>query len=116
MEEWHQKLHNNSSPDDIVICKALLAYISSGLQLSAYWATLAEAGITRERLASYDRSITSEPHFKPEQCPGLKRDLEAYLATLQVGGVGCWLCLAVLWCDIAGLAMQCNACAHWRWR
>ena len=21
MEEWHQKLHNNSSPDDVVICE-----------------------------------------------------------------------------------------------
>jgi len=20
MEEWHQKLHNNTSPDDVVIC------------------------------------------------------------------------------------------------
>jgi alpha-glucan, water dikinase len=27
MEQWHQKLHNNTSPDDVVICKALLAYI-----------------------------------------------------------------------------------------
>lgn len=27
MEQWHQKLHNNSSPDDVVICRALLAYI-----------------------------------------------------------------------------------------
>lgn len=21
MEQWHQKLHNNSSPDDVVICQ-----------------------------------------------------------------------------------------------
>ena len=21
MEEWHQKLHNNTSPDDVVICE-----------------------------------------------------------------------------------------------
>lgn len=27
MEEWHQKLHNNTSPDDVVICEALLAYL-----------------------------------------------------------------------------------------
>lgn len=40
MEEWHQKLHNNTSPDDVVICQALLAYIDSGLDISAYWATL----------------------------------------------------------------------------
>ena len=40
MEEWHQKLHNNTSPDDVIICEALLAYIDSGLDISAYWTTL----------------------------------------------------------------------------
>ena len=40
MEEWHQKLHNNTSPDDVVICQALIDYIDSGLDISAYWATL----------------------------------------------------------------------------
>ena len=40
MEEWHQKLHNNSCPDDIVICQALIAYIESDLDLSKYWRTL----------------------------------------------------------------------------
>lgn len=23
MEEWHQKLHNNTSPDDLVICQVM---------------------------------------------------------------------------------------------
>lgn len=27
MEQWHQKLHNNTSPDDVAICRALLAYL-----------------------------------------------------------------------------------------
>ena len=40
MEEWHQKLHNNTSPDDVIICQALIDYIDSGLDISAYWATL----------------------------------------------------------------------------
>ena len=40
MEQWHQKLHNNTSPDDVVICEALLAYIAAGLDIGAYWATL----------------------------------------------------------------------------
>ena len=40
MEEWHQKLHNNTSPDDVVICKALLAYLESGLDIRQYWNTL----------------------------------------------------------------------------
>jgi len=26
MEEWHQKLHNNTSPDDVVICQVFDAW------------------------------------------------------------------------------------------
>ena len=40
MEEWHQKLHNNTSPDDVVICQALIAYLEHDLDISHYWATL----------------------------------------------------------------------------
>lgn len=25
MEEWHQKLHNNTSPDDVVICEVVVS-------------------------------------------------------------------------------------------
>ena len=45
---------------------------------------LQAAGITKERLASFDRAIRSEPNFKPEQCAGLLKDLQAYLITLKV--------------------------------
>ncbi|KAG2439142.1 hypothetical protein HXX76_004509 [Chlamydomonas incerta] len=83
MEEWHQKLHNNTSPDDVVICQALLDYIAAGLDITAYWRTLAAAGITAQRLASFDRAITSEPRFSGQQAAGLQRDLAAYLQTLQ---------------------------------
>jgi alpha-glucan,water dikinase len=27
MEEWHQKLHNNTTPDDVPICSAYLAFL-----------------------------------------------------------------------------------------
>lgn len=40
MEEWHQKLHNNTSPDDVAICQALIAYLQNNLDISHYWATL----------------------------------------------------------------------------
>lgn len=40
MEEWHQKLHNNTSPDDVVICQALIAYLQHDLDISHYWTTL----------------------------------------------------------------------------
>ena len=29
LEEWHQKLHNNTTPDDIVICEAYLEFLSA---------------------------------------------------------------------------------------
>lgn len=29
MEEWHQKLHNNTSPDDVVICQVFRIYVNN---------------------------------------------------------------------------------------
>jgi alpha-glucan,water dikinase len=29
MEEWHQKLHNNTTPDDVPICEAYLAFLQA---------------------------------------------------------------------------------------
>lgn len=31
MEEWHQKLHNNTSPDDVVICQVFRILINNHL-------------------------------------------------------------------------------------
>ncbi|XVE60631.1 hypothetical protein DITRI_Ditri05aG0143200 [Diplodiscus trichospermus] len=83
MEEWHQKLHNNSSPDDVVICEALLNYLRSGFKLDVYWKTLYAHGLTKEKLASYDRPIVSEPHFRIDAKEGLIHDLTMYLKTLK---------------------------------
>ncbi|KAG5522132.1 hypothetical protein RHGRI_034352 [Rhododendron griersonianum] len=83
MEEWHQKLHNNTSPDDVVICKALIDYIKSDFDVSVYWKTLKENGITKERLLSYDRGIHSEPKFRRDQKDSLLRDLGNYMRTLK---------------------------------
>lgn len=112
MEEWHQKLHNNTSPDDVVICQviwsselswpslvlhiiqnlprnsllqALIDYINSDFDIGVYWKTLNENGITKERLLSYDRAIHSEPNFRRDQKDGLLRDLGNYMRTLKVG-------------------------------
>ncbi|KAF2323958.1 hypothetical protein GH714_004742 [Hevea brasiliensis] len=78
MEEWHQKLHNNSSLDDVIICEALLNYVRC-----VYWQTLNANGLTKEKLASYDRPIVSEPHFNTHAKEGLIRDLTMYLKTLK---------------------------------
>ncbi|PIA61801.1 hypothetical protein AQUCO_00200059v1 [Aquilegia coerulea] len=83
MEEWHQKLHNNTSPDDVVICQALIDHIKSDFDMSVYWKTLNSNGITKERLLSYDRAIHSEPNLRRDQKDGLLRDLGNYLRTLK---------------------------------
>ena len=44
---------------------------------------LQAANISKERLASFDRPIRSEPSFAQQQCAGLKTDLTAYLQTLK---------------------------------
>jgi alpha-glucan,water dikinase len=78
-EQWHQKLHNNTTPDDIVICEALLAYLKSNGDLSTYWKILNKGRVTKERLAAFERRIVSEPFYKPELIP----DLEHFLQTLK---------------------------------
>lgn len=83
MEEWHQKLHNNTSPDDVIICQALIDYIKSDFDVNVYWKTLNDNGITKERLLSYDRAIHSEPNFRRDQKDGLLRDLGNYMRTLK---------------------------------
>jgi alpha-glucan,water dikinase len=47
MEQWHQKLHNNTTPDDVAICEAYLNFLDSRGDAGAYWATLSDAGIVR---------------------------------------------------------------------
>ncbi|KAJ4960809.1 hypothetical protein NE237_020719 [Protea cynaroides] len=98
MEEWHQKLHNNTSPDDVVICQALIDYLKSDLDINAYWKTLNSNGITKERLLSYDRGIHSEPNFRRDQKDGLLRDLEHYMRTLKAVHSGADLESAITKC------------------
>jgi len=78
-EQWHQKLHNNTTPDDIDICQALLNYLKSGGNISVYWDSLKKAGISRERLASFERKIVSEPYYNPS----LIADFESFLHILK---------------------------------
>ncbi|XWS24003.1 hypothetical protein CRYUN_Cryun28dG0063900 [Craigia yunnanensis] len=84
MEEWHVKLHNNSGPDNVINCEALLNYLRSGFKLDVYWKTLYAHGLTNEKLASYDRPIVSEPCFRMDAKGGLIHDLTMYLKTLKI--------------------------------
>uniref|UniRef100_A0ACD6AE84 Uncharacterized protein n=1 Tax=Avena sativa TaxID=4498 RepID=A0ACD6AE84_AVESA len=98
MEEWHQKLHNNTSPDDVVICQAIIDYIKSDFDISVYWDTLNSNGITKQRLLSYDRAIHSEPKFRSDQKEGLLRDLGNYMRSLKAVHSGADLESAIATC------------------
>jgi len=81
-EQWHQKLHNNTTPDDVGICKALIAFLRAGGNLQEYWRVLRDNGITKERLQSYERPITYEPYLHGNN-GHLIMEFENYLRILQ---------------------------------
>ena len=83
MEEWHQKLHNNTTPDDIIICEAYLAFLKSNMDISEYWRVLSEGGIDRARLESYERPILAEPTPRPTKKVALIKDFQNYLKILK---------------------------------
>ncbi len=83
MEEWHQKLHNNTTPDDVVICEAYLEFLKSDGDLDRYYKTLGKGGISRKRMESYDRPITTPPDFIPGLKKPLLHDFENYLTLLK---------------------------------
>jgi alpha-glucan,water dikinase len=82
-EQWHQKLHNNTTPEDIGICRAIIAFLRGGGDMAKYWQVLHEHDITKERLASYSRPITTEPHTVNCDSGRLIADFENYLQILR---------------------------------
>ena len=83
MEEWHQKLHNNATPDDIVICEAYLAFLYNNGDVGAFYDTLSRGGVTKARLESFERPIVTDPDFAPHIRDGLIHDFEKYLQLLK---------------------------------
>jgi alpha-glucan,water dikinase len=83
MEQWHQKMHNNTTPDDIVICEAYLAFLRSHGDLNAFYGTLQSLGVTKDRLESFERPIRARPDFYPEKRDGMIHDFEHFLGTLK---------------------------------
>ena len=67
MEQWHQKLHNNTTPDDVAICEAYLNFLDGGGDAGAYWATLSDAGIVSVDvfLFDFDPGAKKKTHFFP---------------------------------------------------
>jgi alpha-glucan,water dikinase len=83
MEQWHQKMHNNTTPDDIVICEAYLAFLRSSGDTDTFYRRLEEGGVTRHRLESFERPIIAQPDFYPDKKEAMIHDLEHFLGTLK---------------------------------
>lgn len=77
-EQWHQKLHNNTTPDDIGICEATIEFNKTN-NLQRFYEVLSSHGITRERLRTFERPITMDPFYAPH----LVNDLYSYLDLLK---------------------------------
>ena len=43
-QDWHQKLHNNTTPDDVAICEAFIAFLKAKGDNGVYWQVLSDAG------------------------------------------------------------------------
>jgi alpha-glucan, water dikinase len=83
IEEWHQKLHNNTTPDDVVICEAYLAFLRSGGDVATFYRTLEQGGVTRERLRGFERPIRTDPEFYGDRKDALVGEFENFLRTLK---------------------------------
>jgi len=88
LEEWHQKLHNNTTPDDVVICEAYLEFLRSEGRRDRFYQVLQEGGVTRQRLESFERPIRTEPDFVPHLKGGLIHDFENFLRILKASHSG----------------------------
>src|SRR4029077_13015665 len=65
LEEWHQKLHNNTTPDDVIICQAFIEFQNTNGNQERFDQVLQEGGVTRQRLETFERPIRSSPQFIP---------------------------------------------------
>lgn len=83
LEEWHQKLHNNTTPDDIVICEAYLEFLRSNGNRDRFYETLRNGGVTKERLENFERPIRSDPDFAGHLKDDLIHDFQNFLKVLK---------------------------------
>jgi alpha-glucan,water dikinase len=88
LEEWHQKLHNNTTPDDVVICQAYIEFLNSNGNQDRFYEVLRKNGVTRERLESFERPIRSSPQFFGHLKDGLLDDFWNFLKILKASHSG----------------------------
>jgi alpha-glucan,water dikinase len=83
LEEWHQKIHNNTTPDDIIICQAYLAFLRHNGNLDLFFKILEEGDVSKERLEGFERPIVTEPEFYSGIKNELIQDFGQYLKILK---------------------------------
>ncbi len=99
MEQWHQKLHNNTNPDDVIICNALIKFWQCDGDIGAYWDVIHKSGLNRQILASYEQPITVEPDFPGHIKDTMLWELERYGALLKAVHLGTDFNSIVDWCQ-----------------
>ena len=61
LEAWHQKLHTNTTPEDITVCEAYIAFLESGDPATYSRVLWEHGGISREAMANkWDRKIPGD--------------------------------------------------------
>ena len=82
--QWHQKLHSNTTPDDVKICEAYLHFLRTG-NWDDFWAHLWErGGLTRDDLANMKAGWRSDGIHGPAlHMPHMIDSFEHYLWILK---------------------------------
>ena len=87
--QWHQKLHSNTTADDVAICEAYLHFLHTG-QWDDFWAHLWGAhGLSREDLAAMrvgwrnEEGITGPAQHLPHLAPAFEGLLHILRVTHQ---------------------------------
>lgn len=91
IEQWHQKLHTNSAPDDITICEGYLAFLGSGNPDDMFRVIWENGKITREDLGKmatcgfvdHTKSGAQGLNVNPRHLPQLYNDMQGYLDLLK---------------------------------
>eukprot|EP00425_Heterocapsa_triquetra_P045917 CAMPEP_0195086646 /NCGR_PEP_ID=MMETSP0448-20130528/26720_1 /TAXON_ID=66468 /ORGANISM="Heterocapsa triquestra, Strain CCMP 448" /LENGTH=1227 /DNA_ID=CAMNT_0040120147 /DNA_START=81 /DNA_END=3764 /DNA_ORIENTATION=- len=91
IEQWHQKLHTNSAPDDIAICEGYLAFLGSGNPDDLFRVVWENAQLTREDLEKmatcgfqdHTKSGARGLNVNPKHLPQLYNDMQGYLGLLK---------------------------------
>eukprot|EP00741_Cyanophora_paradoxa_P017692 tig00021014_g17086.t1 len=72
LEQWHQKLHQNTTIEDIAIADAYIHFLESGSPGAFWWALWEWHKIPKERLAKWTTPITHDPLHLPQLINDIK--------------------------------------------